>query len=113
MSLEELLVHVCDVEQATISRDASGGIVDSAWTMAYSGVACQAEPLSAHHKAQFMQAGFEVTHLVVTQQDGIKAGWRLNFHDGLYLRVRSVETVRPQGTIPAFYKILCEEVRLS
>ncbi len=114
MSIDTLLVHSCDVEKATTStRDASGGIVDSVWTVEYTGIACQAEPVGAGAEAVFAQAGFKVTHQVVTMQTGIKAGRRLNFHDGLYLRVRSVETIRTQGNIPAFVKLHCEEIRLA
>ncbi len=114
MSLEALLVHSCDVEVANpLTKDASGGIVDATWAVEFTAIACQAEPVGAHAEAVFTQAGFKITHMVVTQQTGIKAGRRLNFHDGLYLRVRSVETIRPQGNIPAFVKLSCEEIRLS
>jgi hypothetical protein len=114
MSLAALLTHTCDVEQANpLTRDASGGLVDATWVAEFLGVACQAEPVGANAEAIFLQAGFKVTHLVITQQAGIKAGRRLNFHDGLFLRVQSVETIRPQGMIDGFYKLHCEEIRLA
>ncbi len=114
MSIDTLLVHSCDVEVANpVTRDTSGGLVDATWTVEFAGIACQAEPVGAGAQAIFAQAGFLVTHQVITMRSGIRAGRRLNFNDGLYLRVRSVETIRPQGNIPGFYKLHCEEIRLA
>lgn len=108
----DLLDHSCDVEAATTARDTSGGLVET-WAAVVMGMPCQAEPLDAAAQVIFAQAGYQVTHEVFTTQSGILAGQRLNFHDGVYLRVRSVKPVRAQGGIDGFYRLLCEEVHVS
>lgn len=105
------------VQSPTISRDTSGGIVET-WPPAggfpeFEDLACHVHQLRPQQMLEFAQAGYQATHEVCCEQGGILAGWRLVLEDETVLRVVMVQHVRAKQNVPEYYRIIADLVRLS
>ena len=113
MSLESLLAaDSMTVQRPASTADAAGGRVTS-WPAVYSGVPCRVQVANADQRTQFEQLEMKVTHQVFTQLADIENGDRMVISDGRTLRVVGDAKRQQLGTIPTFFMVMAEQIRVA
>jgi head-tail adaptor len=103
MSLRGLMCHRIDLERKTVTKDASGGKVDS-WAPRALAVPCRIEPASATKVINFDKLGMQVSHVVYLDSDrGVSDLDRIKYVDRLgrtrYLEIRGAKDTDELGRL--------------
>lgn len=113
MSLESLLAgDTLTIESPLGTVDDSGGPEVSPWTSFASAVPGRVEAADGSLREMYAAQGMVVSHVVYTQLDGIRQGFRITTSDGIYLLVEGVMKQRQLGTIPTYYQLAARQVQV-
>lgn len=111
MSLEDLLAaDTITVEQPQTTTDAFGGL-SPGWDSFAVGPG-RVEAASAGAREMYAAQGSVISHVVYTQIDGIRQGFRITTSTGVYLRVEGSMPSIQLGVISTFFAIACRQVQL-